>query len=244
LTTAPGRPVWLELNAQRVTLAMAFYRELFAWHAAPLHVAPWGAIPLIANGPRTFANQFMAMGAFATPMWMVRLSGDVAAAPGRIAEHGGQADPGERIAGHATSVFARDPAGSTFTVIALDTDPPGADAPGDPCFAEYWGQGAARLAPFYAAVFGLSVTETATGAILMDGDTPRLALRETEYDIHPPRWIPCFQSTSVAADTERARRLGAILQVAEEALPGLGHRAVLADPANVCFGLIERAALA
>ncbi|NNE24876.1 MAG: hypothetical protein HKN11_19935, partial [Rhizobiales bacterium] len=51
-TVRPGRPVYLEMNAQRVTSAMRFYNELFAWTSAPLHVPPWGNIAVISNGDR------------------------------------------------------------------------------------------------------------------------------------------------------------------------------------------------
>ena len=63
----PGRPVWLEMNAQRVTTAMRFNQELFAWVSVPLHVPPWGSIPNIVNGDRMFGNQFMAMGGLNGP---------------------------------------------------------------------------------------------------------------------------------------------------------------------------------
>ena len=60
----PGRPVYLEMNAQRVTAAIRFYQELFAWTSAPLHVPPWGNIAVIRNCDRDFGTRFMTLGPF------------------------------------------------------------------------------------------------------------------------------------------------------------------------------------
>ena len=64
-----GRPVWLELNAQRVVDGIQFYQNLFGWTSRPLHVP--------VNGGRVFGNQFMSMGAFAVPRWNIWFSGDL-----------------------------------------------------------------------------------------------------------------------------------------------------------------------
>ncbi|MGD1925467.1 MAG: VOC family protein [Paracoccaceae bacterium] len=239
--TAPGRPVWLELNAQRVTQAMAFYRELFAWGMRPLHVPPWGSIPLIGSGERVFANQFMAMGAFATPVWMCRFSGDLPRAVERIAAGCGHAGNGiERMEGFAEQVNGRDPTGIAFTVInLLNGDVPDSDNPGEPCAAELWSADPDSLAPFYGDVFGLEVQTTEQGAVLLDGDAPRLSLRRSDYEIAKPHWIPLFRTAGLGGDVERARRLGAVVQVHEHDIPGMGRSAILADPANAYFGLLE-----
>ncbi|MEM9060962.1 MAG: hypothetical protein AAGD13_10920 [Pseudomonadota bacterium] len=239
--TSPGRPIWLELNAQRVTEAMAFYRELFAWGLRPLHVPPWGSIPLIGSGERVFANQFMAMGAFATPLWMCRFSGDLERAASKIPVLGGRADGGiERIGDFAEQVYAHDPSGVSFTVInLLDRDVPQGDADGEPCAAELWGGEPDLLAPFYAEAFGLEIKRTDLGAVLTDGETPRLSLRKSEFEIAKPQWIPLFRTAGLGGDVERARRLGAIVQVHEHEIIGMGRAAILADPANAYFGLLE-----
>ncbi|MEO0819174.1 MAG: hypothetical protein AAF074_02000 [Pseudomonadota bacterium] len=239
----PGRVAWLEINAQRVTDAVRFYRDLFAWGAAALHVPPWGSIPLIANQDRVFANQFMAMGAFSTPQWNVWFSGDLEAALDRIPALGGETDGQiKRIDGHSEEVQGRDPTGRPFNVIRLlEREVPARNRPGEPETAEFWGAEARRLAPFYAGVLGLESEETAEGACLRDAGEPRLFLRQTAFDIQPPRWIPYFRSVSVGGDEERARRAGAVVQVPRHTVPGLGELTVLADPANACFGLLDPA---
>lgn len=237
----PGRVVWLELNAQRVTLATEFYRALFAWECRPLHVPPWGSIPLISNGGREFANQFMAMGAFATPLWHVRLAADLAGALTRIPAAGGSCRPEiVRHEGFSEEVHGTDPHGTGFTLMRhIGRTVPADIRPGEPLTAEFWGQDARQRASFWAEVLGLTRKETDEGATLMDGERPRLFLRETDYDVQPPRWIPYFLTASLGGDLERARRLGAVVQVHPEMRAGLGEIAVLADPANACFGLVD-----
>lgn len=231
-----GRIGWLELNAQRVTQAMPFYQGLFGWGVEVLHARPFGALPLIANGDWVFANQFMAMGAFAAPRWMVWLRGDVDRAAARIAALGGDVGRGVyEIGGHGRRLDAADPQGHGFGVIAPETPGPDLDRPGDPVTAELWSPQAGAMAPFYADVLGLA----ADGPALVGAAGPVLWLRDTEAEIAPPRWIPYFRSLGVEADAERARRLGAIEQVPLAELPGIGRLVVLDDPAGAYFGLVD-----
>ncbi|GMG82075.1 VOC family protein [Paralimibaculum aggregatum] len=236
---APGRIGWLELNAQRVTRAAAFYGALFAWQMRPMHVAPFGTLPLIADGETAFANQFMAMGAFAPPRWLAWLAGDIDRAAARIAALGaGKAELSE-IPGNGRRLDARDPGGTQFGMISPEFEPWPAGRPGLPHAAELWAPDGAERAGFYADVLGLEARRTGWGAVLSDGAAPRLFLRSTRFEISPPRWIPYFRVASTGADTERARRLGAIIQVPDTHWPGMGRLAVLTEPGGTSFGLLE-----
>ncbi|MEM9145977.1 MAG: VOC family protein [Pseudomonadota bacterium] len=237
----PGRPIWLELNAQRVTEGIRFYESLFAWSARPLHVPPWGAIPLIASDTRTFGNQFMAMGAFALPKWNLWFAADLETALARIPEAGGLANPEiVRLAGHSEEVHGQDPSGLGFNLMRPDGwQPPEHDRPGEPMAAEYWGPEARRVAAFFAAVLGLDLEETARGARLVGPEGARLFFTDPEFELIPPRWIPYLRTASLGGDLERARRLGAVPQMPEAEVDGLGRLAVLADPAGACFGLVQ-----
>ncbi|MEL6217372.1 MAG: VOC family protein [Pseudomonadota bacterium] len=237
----PGRPIWLELNAQRVTEGIRFYEALFAWSARPLHVPPWGSIPLIASGARVFGNQFMAMGAFAQPKWNLWFSADLEAALSRIPDAGGTCQPEIiTIPGHSQEVHGRDPSGTPFNLMRLESQPvPPSDAPGEPFAAGYWGPEAQAIAAFFAAVLGLVVERTALCFRLVGPNGARLFFHAPDYEILPPRWVPYFRSAGLGGDIERARRLGAIQQVPDTAVEGLGRMAVLADPAGACFGLVD-----
>lgn len=236
----PGRPVRLELNAQRVTAAFEFYQALFGWTSIPLHVPPWGSIPLLVNGDRCFGNQFMAMGAFAPPKWMIWFSGDLDRAEHAIKKLGGNPGSGRYQLGEVgTHLDATDPKGNPVSLVELREDPPGADQHGDPHMAEMWGKNSSDLAEFYAELFDLKIHRIPTGAMLADDEAPRLLLRDTDFDIQWSRWIPYFLSSSTGGDCERARRAGAVVQVHREIVPDIGGIVVLADPANTYFGMIN-----
>ncbi|MFG5383912.1 hypothetical protein [Yoonia sp. R2-816] len=236
----PGRPIWLELNAQRVQAGIAFYETVFGWWSRPLHVPPWGAMPNIVNRKRLFGNQFMAMGSFAAPRWNLWFSGDLEKAEKAIIAGGGDVGQGiHRLGDLGLLLNALDNRGYPFALIALDQDVPAHDQYGDPCMAEFWGPGAIDAADFYAAALDLQAVPTDTGIMLRDRSTPRLFLRNSDVDIHPPRWIPYFRSSSVGGDTERARRAGGIIQVHPEVIPHMGELVVMSDPAGAFFGLVD-----
>ena len=183
-TLRPGRPVWLELNAQRVSSGIRFYHDLFGWTSRPLHVPPWGSIPNIVNGERMLGNQFMAMGAFAVPKWNIWFSADLERAEARIKTLGGDVGQGIHPLGDLGMILgATDPSGHAFSLIALNGDAPGDDNCGDPCLAEFWGPDAAKTAEFYADALGLTCVPTETGAMLTDQGFPRLssAIRTSIY---------------------------------------------------------------
>jgi len=238
--TRPGRPVRLELNAQRVTDAMHFYRTLFGWKSLPLHVPPWGSIPQIANGNRIFANEFMAMGAFSQPKWMIWFSADLETAKTTTQKAGG--DPGQGIypLGDLGNLLdASDPSGNRIAAISLNQAPPETDEPGDPCLAELWGTNASEHAEFYGAFLGLDVVPTPLGAMLTDGTVPRIFMRNVSFELPAPIWIPYFLSKGVGGDCERARRAGAIVQVHKEVVDNIGELVVLSDTSGAYFGLVD-----
>jgi len=242
MTKDAGRIAWMELNAQRVTASAEFYRALFGWDLHPLHVPPWGAMPILANGGREFANQFMAMGAFAMPRWLPWIAADLDRAPAQAKALGAPAPVRSEIPGNGRRLDGRDPAGVSYGLMEPDFALPLRDLPGEPCLAELWGADPAALAPFYAAITGLVAAPVTTGMALAPGSggaDPRLLLRQSEVEVLPPRWIPYFRTSSLGADLERARRLGAIVQIPEEAVAGVGRLAILADPGGVAFGLFE-----
>ena len=238
--TGNGRPVRLELNSQRATAAFQFYQALFGWTSRPLHVPPWGSIPLIANGDRVFGNQFMAMGAFAQSKWLTWFSADLEHAKEAIERGGGDIGNGIYTLGEVGEfIDAKDPHGHAFSLTRLRAEPPATDQFGDPCLAEFWGRDASRKAEFFRDVLDLTLERTPHGAMLTDNGAPRLFFRDTDFDIDPPRWIPYFKSAGVGGDCERARRAGAIVQVHREVVSGMGALVVLSDPAGTFFGIVN-----
>ena len=230
----------LELNAQRVTDAMNFYRKLFGWTSRPLHVPPWGSIPQIANGDRVFGNEFMAMGAFAPAHWKIWFSADLDMAENAAREGGGDLGQGVYQLGDLGHLLdARDRYGNHISAIDLAQAPPENDMPGDPCLAEFWGADVAKHADFVARFLGLECTLTPLGAKLTDNGIPRVFFRNVMFDLPRPILVPYFLSTGVGADSERAQRAGAVIQIHKETIEDIGELAVLSDPSGAFFGLVD-----
>lgn len=182
----------------------------------------------------------MAMGGFATPKWIIWFSADLDRAESVIKKLGGDIGKGIHQLGNLGSILnAQDPLGHPFSLITMRHDPPETDQCGEPCLAEFWGNSASELSEFYAEVLELECVSTPTGAMLTDNDIPRLFLRDVEFEIQPPRWIPYFRTSSTGGDCERARRAGGIVQVHHEIIPYLGGLVVLADPAGAYFGIVN-----
>ncbi len=235
----PGAIGWLELNTPRSLIADNFYRDLFLWTSRAMHMDPWGIMPLWFNGKYEFANSFMAMGAFAPSQWNVYLSADVDVAESLVPRIGGNVRKGlHSHDGWGDLVDIEDPVGNRLTLIRRHSDDQWPPQPGSPYTAELWTETPGRVVDFYAATLGLAARQTTRGYALHDNDVDRLFLRDLPFHSPPNPWIPYFRTASVGADMERARRLGAIVQVPLEHADGIGDLVVMADPAGTIFGLV------
>jgi predicted enzyme related to lactoylglutathione lyase len=238
--SAAGRLAWLELNAHRAPLAQAFYRDLFGWSQRPIHVAPFGTLPLLVNGDREIASVFTAMGHFAPPRWLVYLTADIDASRARVSALGGrEVSPPDRIDGWGRSLPVVDPEGTQVTLFEPEGgEPPAPARPGDPLTAELWARDGETMAAFWAELLDVPRSPAGDGWILGDGPAP-LRVRTNPYAAPPYRWIAYFRSAGVGGDRRRAVVLGAVPQGGVENVPGLGELALLSDPAGAIFGLVD-----
>lgn len=77
----------------------------------------------------------------------------------------------------------------------------------------------------------------------MNGDTPVAGLMELPAEMRaqnvPPGWLTYILVADVEATVERARALGATVQVEPRGIPTVGRFAVLADPQEAAFGILQ-----
>lgn len=235
-----GKPVWVEVNTQRIDQAEDFYLRFFGWTRNSAHVAPWGVLTLFKNGERPVGTSFLALAAFQPTRWNVFFSGtpDDAAQKAERLGGGVVARPADAPGwGRTTEIY--DPAGHAFTIIALET-PDVADpaAPGDLLMVELRAPDTTDLADFYVRLLGYDMQVMGNLTYLSSAGYPRILLRSDPHaPLHHP-WIPWFRSSSVGADQARAERFGAITQLAASRVPGIGDAAVLCDPAGGYFGIV------
>ncbi|MCB9680185.1 MAG: hypothetical protein H6733_01835 [Alphaproteobacteria bacterium] len=236
-----GKPVWLEINTQRIAAAETFYTSMFGWERSAVHVDPWGTLTMFRNEERIVGSGFLAMAAFQPSRWNVFLSGSPEVVEKKVAQlGGGVVTTAEDAPGWGRTIEVFDPAGHAFTVIALEgEDPSDPCRPGDVLLVELRAPEATVLADFYATLLGYRVKQLGELTYLTSRGYPRILLRN---DPHAPSWhpwIPWFRSSSIAADQIRAERYGGIVQVPELDAPGVGHAAIVADPTGAFFGLVR-----
>lgn len=233
-----GKAVWLELQTQRPAEAELFYTGCFGWKTTPTHASSWGTVPVFRHGNRALGSVFHTVTPFHVSRWGVFFSGDPDEAAARADRSGGGViSPPETSPGWGRTTELFDPSGHPFSVIALDSDdPPDPARPGEPLLIELRAPEAVSLASFYASVLGLEIRALGELAFLGTRAWPRILLRnDPAAPPHHP-WIPWFRSLAVPADSVRAERFGAIVQLPRHDVPGFGHGAVLADPSGAFFG--------
>ncbi|MBZ0185088.1 MAG: hypothetical protein K8F91_02475, partial [Candidatus Obscuribacterales bacterium] len=219
-----GKLTWLELNTQRSPDGQEFYRDLFCWEVAQLHVSPWGILPVLKNGKRAVGHVFLAMDSFVPSQWFVHLSADIDECAKRALKAGGSTGDRNPIEGFATLCGLKDPQGTDVTLIErADGDDEGSQ-PGDAFTAELWAPDADAVVSFYEETFDLIARKTERGWALMKDGEARFFVRTNSLRVRdfPPRWIPYFGSLAVRADQRRAQMLGAVQQVEFEEAPGIG----------------------
>lgn len=240
-THIEGKAVWVELQTQRPAEAEQFYTGCLGWRTTPTFAATWGTVPVFRAGSRPVGSLFLSMVPFQPSRWSVFFSGNPDEAAQRAERFGGGVvSPPQTSQGWGRSTELYDPAGHPFSVIKLESDDPTDPArPSELLLLELRAPEAVSLAGFYASVLGLEIKVLGELAFIGTRAWPRILLRnDASAPVHHP-WIPWFRSLAVAADTTRAERFGAITQVKQHDVPGIGPASVLADPIGAYFGLVK-----
>ena len=236
-----GQLAWLELNTQRVADGQRYYTDMFGWQMQPVHVSPWGILSGFVNADRHFGHAFMALAAFHQSQWLCFLSADLERATTRAEEFGGKAfGPPNAYPGWSKTASVEDPAGTKVDLIDLESgDFPERMRFGDPVIAELWTHNPSKVVAFYEGLFDGTAEATNRGFVLKVKNDPRLLIRKFEDEHKDARFIPYVATRSLGADEIRAARFGAIVQVPEEEVPGVGRVTIFGDPTGAFFGLLE-----
>lgn len=232
-----GRVHWLEINTQRIKEAEAFYSNAFLWKVRALHFEPFGLMPMFSNEDVEFAIGFMAMGAFAPPVWHLYFDGNVDLAVSRASSLGGRVvEKANDHKGWSRNATFEDPEGAGFRVIQLENPPEGNLIPnGSPYCAELWAKDAKKMSTFYSELLDLPSKKSRRGWKVGD----HLFIRDNPYRRPEMPWIPYFKSAGLGADQRRVEMFGAIPQAPRENVKGMGELAIYADPCGAFFGLVE-----
>ncbi len=243
-----GTPCWVEVSADDVPRAVAFYRALFSWDIRSDAPGP-GGYSIAHAGGRIVAAVSPKMGPAGPPSaWTTYLAtDDIEASAAAIAAARGQLLTGPLdIAAEGRMAVARDPAGAAFglwqggrtTGIGL------ASEPGALAWNEQFSRDRAASLAFYQAVFGYGFQDMSGdgfsyGALTVDG---HIIGGLGEYSADTPAGLPAAWATYFAvADTDaavaRVTELGGrVVQPARDT--PFGRVAAVADSEGAAFSVI------
>jgi predicted enzyme related to lactoylglutathione lyase len=244
----PGKFVWFEHLSTDVAKARAFYEALFGWRTV---VVPSGDQPysMIHLGE-------VAIGGYFEPPpggpkgWMPYLSvEDVDAAVERALAGGASLmRPPEDYGGHGRAACIADPEGALLTLWkGANGDRP--DLTKVPDGDWYWNELSAadpkRAVEFYERTFGHTHQgmdmgpDMGTYYILMQGETMRAGIGPITEPGQPSMWLPYVAVADCDASAEKARGLGAQVQLPPTDIPGVGRFAMLIDPLGAAVAVIK-----
>jgi uncharacterized protein len=251
-TYAAGTPCWIDLGAQDVAAALAFYGGLFGWTGEPgppetggyvmcqLGDAPVAGIGPLMSGQPSAWNTYFA-------------SDDLDDTAGRIAKAGGQVlMPPMDIMDIGRMGLFTDASGATFGVWQKGTFAGAGvvNEPGSLIWNELMTRDVDGAKEFYATALGLGAkTSDAAGGVaytewLVD-DASIAGLMPTDgpqfpADL-PAHWMVYFAVADITASTASATALGGSVSVPPTQIP-IGTFSVVTDPAGAFFAMIQMAA--
>jgi predicted enzyme related to lactoylglutathione lyase len=240
-----GTPCWVELYTPDRPAAMDFYRAVFGWEYRVAPEEQHSYTEALLKG-RTVAGLLTPPGAAQPPTWVTYLAtDDLDAALSAVAAHGGQALTG-----------AIDVPGDLGVRVALVTDPTGgivgaweakdrtgaqlANEPGTQIWNELMTGDPAAARPFYAAVFGLEISDP------MSEDFDYTTIRSGGRDVGGigaaadgagAHWDTYFAVADTDAIAELVRTNGGTVLNAPADTP-YGRMATCKDPLGATFNLM------
>lgn len=250
-TYAPGTPSWVDLSSNDVEGSKHFYSELFGWQAAVSEDPAAGGYAMFRLDGGDVAGVGAAMGEGQPTAWSVYIDTEDADATAKKVEAGGGrvvAPPFDVLEAGRMAVF-QDPAGA-FISVWQPKAMPGAAAiqqPNTVGWVELNSREIERVRGFYRDVFGWGekrspmgeglgeYTEWQIGGESVAGAMPMAPGVPEQV---PNFWLVYFLVADIDAAVERARGLGAQVQMGPSEYPG-GRFAVLLDPQGAVFGLIS-----
>jgi len=252
----PGTFCWLELAAHDPAAARRFYTEMFGWTTVDTPIGE-GENDIYTiyqlDGQSVGAQYHLTPDAPAAELlggWLPYIAvEDADASARRVGELGGTVAGGPMdVMEHGRMALARDPGGAVFA-LWQPRQHTGFGVRGE-AGSVGWNELAtpdtAQAQAFYGGLFGWEGQTTSMGggfdyttfsgpAGMVGGMyalTPQMAGM-------PPCWLPYFVVADADAAAEKARSLGATIQVGPDDIPGIGRFAMVQDPQGAMFYVIR-----
>lgn len=252
--TTPGEFNWIDLSAREFDTQSAFYEGLFGWSHEDVPFAEGMVYRMFkadghnVGGMSQLAPEMIEAGQ--PSAWNNYLATeDVDASAARAAELGGKVvvEPMD-VPGSGRMAAVQDPTGAyIFLWKPLQPDETiEYMLPGTLAWNDLTTRDPEKAAEFYAQWAGWDVQPMDAGPmpywqVSIDGrgEGGIMPMPDTMPPEVPAFWMPYFGAPDVAATVDKARKLGATVQVEPTQVADMLIFAVLADPAGATFALLQ-----
>ncbi len=241
---ADGVPSWVDMGAQDLPGAVAFYTGLFGWDSQDMGEETGHYTMMLKNG-RQVAALSTAQDP-GPPRWTTYVNvASLDAVVERVPGAGGTVvfGPMDVMTAGRMAIFSD--ATGAFIAAWQPGDHKGAqlvNEPGTLTWNELASSDLDSSKAFYSDVFVWTwggsdqYAEAKAGGRVIAGAMPRPEMLPAEV---PDHWLVYFGSADVDADTAKAQELGASVVVEPRDIPDMGRFSVVVDPQGAVFGLYQ-----
>lgn len=245
----PGVFVWRELITDDAAATTRFYGELFGWKIKEADMGGGAKYYLVNLGEKQIAGFWPkdAKHAMIPTHWSGYVSVEnVDAAVSAATAAGGKILAGPMdIPNVGRFATIQDPQGATtnaFTSAHGDM-PVGRPGVGEFCWESLATSDVKAALAFYEKIYGWKTKEVAPGmSVILAGEHQVASYMQTEGGL-PTHWGTYVAVANLNESSERAKRLGGKVIVAEIPVPGFGKFAVLQDNVGAMIHIFEPAVM-
>lgn len=248
-----GTLCWLELSTTDPAAAGRFYGRLFGWKTSHREMPTGGTYTFLRLEGEDVGAVY-ALGAADRGIdgtgWLPFVAvDDCEAAADRAGKLGGEVIAGpSAVPGAGTVAVLRDPGGATLALYEA-VDHPGLADIGEAVGAAVWIELMTRDVPgmkrFYGALFDWKTRDTPMASGVYTefrlGETSVAGMMAMPGGLEGAgaSWLTYFRTDDLDRTVRAAEDAGAEVNVAPQAIEGVGRFAVLADPQGAVFALLE-----
>ncbi len=255
---SPGEFCWIDLSANDLESAAAWYSEMFGW-THHLMEAPAGGPPyaFLMKGDAVVAglgelNDEM-KSAGVPPMWNSYIAtADCAATEAKVAELGGTVTvPTMEVPGNGKLAFFLDPEGASFAAWqTTNPESPGmlVQEPGSLSWNELMTRDSAKASEFYGSLVGWQFAAMPMGDVnytMLKNDGKdaggMMPMDGPQFEGIPAHWLVYLTVEDCADTAAMAEATGGKVNVPPMEIP-VGKFSVLSDPQGAVFGVIQLSA--
>lgn len=242
--------VWFEYFSTDAAKAQGFFGELFGWTTKKVPMGPDANYTMIvADGVTIGGYDAPPPHAPQHARWLSHLAvANAKESATKAASLGGRVLlDATKIGDMGTVAIILDVGGTQLALWqpAQQGETP-APANGRFCWSELYAADPMKSVAFYTQLTGLSTSAMempgmGTYHLLSAGEEHVAGVLAPPMPGAPTQWLPYVQVASADATTEKAKRLGATLQVPPTDIPNIGRFAIFGDPQGASLGILQSA---